>query len=525
MSGSVYTKLAVELSEMQAGMAKARGEVKAYKDFAKREGSGIGPALFSGIGPGASAAFQTALGAAGAAGIGALFKGRLEHYDRLNDTAAKLGESVEVIQRVGRAAELSDSSVDELASAMLKLEKNLGDPENERAASALEHFGLTAQGLMALPLDQKILALSDAFKQARASGAGVADLQDLLGKGSSALIPLISQEREEIAALFADVEALSADAVQNMADANDRIEGFFKNTLDRLSLGFNEALLLWELVAEKFKGQDFDKTLEKIGARSQDKSRKDAASARAKETGAAALEEGRALAEAAKAEDAARKSIEKSLAASAGHLSRIHRAAVEALPDRDKVPALEKDLSGVFDEMQKAGGAFYDASLGGLQQWADAVKGRIEAAKTAGDTAEQDRWGKLYEKILEMLEHAGAISAEIDKVTAGLRDKAATAAKEQADELEKLRKDEKERRKKEKDIEEQIADLTPREPRVPGSLAQSLNRLGGRSSGELVLDESRKQTTKLAKLEELLREIRDKDIPAPVVNVDGTPRF
>lgn len=145
-------------------------------------------------------------------------------FDEISDAADKMGESTDVIQRVGFAAAQSGSSIDEVASSFLRLEKSLGDVENSGAREALANLGITAESLSALPLDQKILVFAAAFEKARASGTGVNDIMTLLGKSAGNLIPLFSQGEDAIKGMLQDAPVLASEAVDALSLLNDEMD-------------------------------------------------------------------------------------------------------------------------------------------------------------------------------------------------------------------------------------------------------------------------------------------------------------
>lgn len=95
------------------------------------------------------------------------------------------------------------------------------------------------------------------------------------------------------------------------------------------------------------------------------------------------------------------------------------KQARDSLPDDEKLGALSKEMEAVFAKMQREGGLFFDPSIEGLQKLAEA---RIKSGDNAG-----------AEAALEMLREAQGLMAEMDTLTAKIRDQGAAAAKEMAD--------------------------------------------------------------------------------------------
>ncbi len=210
----VVTELDLELAKLRLRTEEARGHFRQLQKDAEK--ISLGDKLFGSM--------KGLAAGAGIAGAVAAIRGVFSELDDLADMSLKLNESPETLQRVGAAAAMSGSSVETLADAMLRLERGLGDAGNEKAREALARFGFSAEQILALPLDQKIIALADAFQKARAEGHGLADIQAMMGKNAAELIPLLSQGGEGLRSLFQDVRVVSDEAVQRMAEINDQFE-------------------------------------------------------------------------------------------------------------------------------------------------------------------------------------------------------------------------------------------------------------------------------------------------------------
>jgi hypothetical protein len=148
----------------------------------------------------------------------------IDDFDRLNDLTLQLDTSVESLQRLGAMAKLSGSDVETLVKGVSKLTRSLADAEgSEKTAEALRALGVSAAQLRAMSLEDQVMALSDAFINARERGQGFAEVFDLMGRNGAELIPLLMQGREELQAL-ADTPVLSQEQVQRLADFNDQLD-------------------------------------------------------------------------------------------------------------------------------------------------------------------------------------------------------------------------------------------------------------------------------------------------------------
>ena len=228
---AIREELTLGIQNFQANLDRARADVRKTAGEMSRDMRNVGG------GPGGAAGGGGGIGGAMASGISKLVpaigvgmvlsevKALIDRAGDIDDLAIKLGETAEAVQRVDHAAKIAGSGgVEQVGNAMIRLEKNLGAVGNERATAALERLGLSAGTLMGMPLDEKILALSEAFQTARKEGTGVPDLLDLLGKSGAELIPILSMAREELEGLFANAPALTQAQIVEMTKMGDAVD-------------------------------------------------------------------------------------------------------------------------------------------------------------------------------------------------------------------------------------------------------------------------------------------------------------
>lgn len=230
---AIREELTLGIQNFQANLDRARADVRKTAGEMSRDmrnaTGGPGGGMMGGMGAGIAGLGRGALGAlgmtAGVAGLGAAVKGALTQMDDLADLSLMLNESAEGLQRVDFAAQQAASvGVDQVAKSMMRLERSLGDVENVRAAEALERLGLTGAKLAAMPLEEKILALSAAFQKARLEGTGMADIQDLLGRTAADLVPLFEQSGDALREMFDRAPVVAEAMVQEMARVNDEFD-------------------------------------------------------------------------------------------------------------------------------------------------------------------------------------------------------------------------------------------------------------------------------------------------------------
>jgi len=463
----VVTEFDVELAKWQAKIAQIKADMKGTKAAAKEVK--LGDELF-----GKLKDFAAPL-AAGASLAG--IKSMMNEMDDLADLASKLGESPEVLQKVGQAAErLASVDINGVATGMLKLERALGDVENTAGRDALAHYGLSAEQLMSLPLDEKILALSGAFQKARDEGTGLADLQDLMGRSAADLIPLFEASSEEIRGYFQSTAVVADEAVYQIAALNDEFDHFIENMKTKAKGGVIFAKELVEALGAGIMstfGDDSGIT-QLVNARvraMEEAENKLAQQESRRRTRAKAMQsnlDGVAEKSAAADEEKAAKEAERVAKEEEARQSRIatmqddlEKERISLLPPDEQIDALEARLKKAMDAAAEAFGAPMLSDMEALKAAAAGLDGSF-----GGD-----------EDFLKLVMEATKAQKELE------------AAKSKT-----LEKD--------PEPEKQL-----RQARTPGAVAAGLNLLFGRSANELIVDEARQQTQQQKETNRLLTRI------------------
>jgi hypothetical protein len=464
----VTTEFDIELAKWQAKIAQIKADMKGTKAAAKQ--TDLGGALFGSL--------KGMLPAIGVGAAVAGIKGMLNQMDDLADISVKLGETPEVLQRVDMAAQrLASVSVDGVANSILKLERALGDVDNAAGRDALDRFGLSAETLMAMPLDEKILALSAAFQEARTSGSGLADLQDLMGRSAAELIPLFEAGSEEIKYFYEGAAVVANEAVYEMAALNDEFDMLIKNaqaggkTLLVSAYDYTRALVAG--VQWMFGDTSgIDAEAQRLFDRSQ-KAEETVRQQRAKRESRASniqtqIEEtnqqksDRSAEQASKEEESRKGRIE-------ALKGQIESERISLLPPEERLTELQNKMEKIMQKAADAFGAPMDYTMEGLLAAAEKLDGTFE-----GDEA-----------FLKLVKEAQAAQKDIDSTQNELA-------------------------KKTEPEEEQEG---VKSANTPGSVAGALNILFGRSANELLLDESKQQTAAvkdntrvLTRIENLLKD-------------------
>lgn len=225
---TLEASLKLEIAQYQAQLARAKGEAAKFKDALKRDSGGLGKAMFGGI----SNELRAMLPAVGAAAAVGGIKSLLNEFDDLADASSRLREMPETVQRVAHAANIAANvDLNGVVTGFLKLEKAMGDIDNQAGTQALERYGVTAEQLTRMTLDQKVLTIADAFQKARADGTGYNDLLALVGKVAGDLIPLFEQSRESLLGMFDGASVKANETVFALAAMNDQIDAFLSKQI------------------------------------------------------------------------------------------------------------------------------------------------------------------------------------------------------------------------------------------------------------------------------------------------------
>jgi len=362
------------------------------------------------------------LPAAGLAGAVGGIRSLMSNMDDLADTALRLNESTDVIQRVTHASEiLASVDAEGVTNNFLKLEKALGEVGNEKASKALADLGLTAESLTRMPLDEKVIAFADAFNTARATGTGYNDILNLLGKSAGDLIPMFAQGGEALRTMFDGAPVVIDSTVQRLAAANDQLDSWSNHLKVASAEAIGSALslggALFDIGKGLFDGKDLSTISAEMSAAQQAAVDAQAAAQEKTKASKESAAEGLKAAAAAEAEaEAAKKTAathDKIVEAQARLDEQKHKAGLDEMSTAKKIATLNVDLqAAAADEAALRSAAVRDeekiiaaeskkvtlqTELNGLQEKyatekeraAEATKREAEQQRKAAEAAEQ----------------------------------------------------------------------------------------------------------------------------------------
>lgn len=242
--GNLAVNLTMETAAFQRGATIAEKRTEAMRSrfaAATKSVSGLGAALGVGI---------------GVAAISNLARSAFDMASALSESAEKVGVSVEALQELRFAAQQTGVSEDQLAAALNRLNKSMGELQlgKKGAVDAFAEIGLAADDLKGKAPEEALRIIADALNKLPDVQQRVAVGSQIMGKGFSQLLPLInggsaalnsySEEARKNGIITAE-EARQLDA---MADSWERIKVKLSVATAKIIAGFaslEEAVIKW----------------------------------------------------------------------------------------------------------------------------------------------------------------------------------------------------------------------------------------------------------------------------------------
>lgn len=219
--GSASLLLSTNGTQLKAGLDQAAGQVSGFATKATAQMATLGEAITAALGPIALVA----------AGIGAAIGLVTNGFSRLNEIAKQTKEAtalgIDPTQYAGLSKVLERAGIDAsqtgdfFGSLNSKLERAARTGRGPVAA-ALQEMGVDLGQLMAMPADERFLALADAFQRVGPSASASAAAMNIFG--TTALLPTLQRGREAIQGMVSDMRAsgeiLSGDQARLAQDAS-----------------------------------------------------------------------------------------------------------------------------------------------------------------------------------------------------------------------------------------------------------------------------------------------------------------
>jgi hypothetical protein len=181
-----------------------------------------------------------ALGGAVLGPLAGLFKEVVGHFDNVNDAADRLGTTTESISRLGYAASLAGSSMEEVEAAAGKMQRALAD-----SPETFDRLGLSADELKGMGLEDQFAAISDALSGIEDPAERSAAAMAVFGKSGRNLLPLLKDGSGALRKAFersdltgTTVNSQDARDAAKTADALDEAWAAVKGTLRAVGAAF-----------------------------------------------------------------------------------------------------------------------------------------------------------------------------------------------------------------------------------------------------------------------------------------------
>jgi hypothetical protein len=177
------------------------------------------------------------LALAGAGGMVYLAKQTMEYIHSTGQLAERIGESTERLTALEYAAKFADIGIEDLASKIERLQRNLGDAArgSGEASKALKYMGLSTAELLQLSPYEQFLKISERLQRVWTQAEKASVVMDLFGRGSEKLLGLLQQGPSTINAYAREAEKLGltfskfdAEQVERANDALIRLRAVFE---------------------------------------------------------------------------------------------------------------------------------------------------------------------------------------------------------------------------------------------------------------------------------------------------------
>jgi hypothetical protein len=175
---------------------------------------------------------------AGATAFGFALKGVVDRVDAMNDRAAVLGMGVDQLSRMGYAAQLNGSSVEEMAQALEFLANNQTQAlqGSKELAAWFQRAGISLDQLRKMNAGQVFEAIADQFGRVGDAGGNaekkIALMRALMGRSGAGLKQVLDQGSEGLRGFYAEADRLGVTISQDTA----RAIGAMGDNIDRTRL-------------------------------------------------------------------------------------------------------------------------------------------------------------------------------------------------------------------------------------------------------------------------------------------------
>lgn len=172
-----------------------------------------------------------------AAGLSAAFTTAVNRMDAFDELSERIGVSVDQLQRLAYAGQMTGVTQEDLASALQRVTVNAGKAlqGNKELVQAFAALRINVAELQGLTPEQLFQRLAEAVASSNDSSERSAVLSEILGKNYSTLVPLLSQGAEGMKAFGDEAERFGLvtgpEAAKQAALFNDNLDRLKANAL------------------------------------------------------------------------------------------------------------------------------------------------------------------------------------------------------------------------------------------------------------------------------------------------------
>lgn len=204
--------------EMAADLARLRQDMEGARKSVGDAMAGIEQAVNL-----AKAAFIGYLGVASVNAFKGMVMGAIDATGALHDMAQQTGNSAAALAQFKSIGSYSETSLDSIAAASLKLSKNLAltDEEGKGAALALKAMGVDFDSFVKMNPDQRMLTAAKALNQYEDGADKSAAAMLLFGKEGAKMLPFLADLGDQADQVTAKLDAQSVATKKLQADMAD----------------------------------------------------------------------------------------------------------------------------------------------------------------------------------------------------------------------------------------------------------------------------------------------------------------
>lgn len=201
------------VSAQQEALKKAAAAHASFGDAQQKSG------VFTNALAGAQTALITQLAAvAGPAALGFAAKAALDYADNLVKLSDRTGIGIVALQRLGAIAEASGNSLEDIAGAVNKFQKNIqeGSPA---AVAAIQRIGVSINDLLKQSPDEQFITIAKAIQRIPDPATQAAIAMEIFGKSGAQLLPTLKGDIDKLADSTVKMSAESVKALDDFGDA------------------------------------------------------------------------------------------------------------------------------------------------------------------------------------------------------------------------------------------------------------------------------------------------------------------